>query len=247
MPRTTFITSAHILKNNTVLVLLMMSAGGGGLFISLMLGASVVIGTIAFMVPMIILALRFSGKAEYAIDESGVSRTVVTTLGNKHSLHQKTWAEIKYFKVGSDLNRSLKEYNFLELTFFDGEVWKITDDRSDKEAFLAFKESFQSAASSMGTAQENLTESEGSIESSEVTARESNISETILPIKQRKTFYETLGAQVLFWGMAIFLAALAIFYILYPEYMNTSNAFRISFILIPGIMYLYYRLYRKRK
>jgi len=248
IPRTRFITSAHLLKNNTRLVLLMMSAGGVGMSILLLLQAGVGISMIGLIVPMLVILLRFSGKAEYTLNENGISRVVVTTLGNKHSFSLKPWGEIKYYKQGADLNRSLREYNYLELTFRDGEVWKVTDDGSDKEVFQGFLESFEMVVHRLKVAPENAPVEESRKRNVEVIQPENKTGEFLPPpIQQRKTFYERGGAKVFFWGMVIVLMAIAGIFLTQPKYFHSSHVFRISFILIPGMMYLYFRLYRKVK
>jgi hypothetical protein len=247
IPRTVFRSNAHRFRSVWILIYLMVSAGMFGMFVVMMLASSVLFAMAGLLIPMLLVVGFFAGKTEYVIDGEGLQKTILTFINGKKLERKYFWRDVKSFKEGSDMDRSMQEYNYLEITFSGGDTWQLTDQR-DPTGFAGFKEVFLTAVNEYngvtGTSSSPHQPQPDTIaqglptESSAVARRK---------IEQKKTFYETVWAKVFFWGMAVFVSSVMGFLYLNPEYGGAATSFRLSFIILPGMGYLYYRIFVKRR
>ena len=240
------------------LVAIMTSVGFSLMMIVIMLGAGMWISLAALLGSMFVIASLLSGNATYTLNESGLMKQVTPGLRFKTFNNPKTifysWAELKGFMAGEDLNRSYQQYEYLRITFRNGDTWQIQSN-TDSAGFGIFKQVFIDAAKQYNQA---VTPVAKTIEAPHVPALDSvpaakdihSKPETTIhrePIMQQKTFYETTNAKVVFWVFLLLQVWLA-------WWMHTNNVqagfviyFRMLFIILPGMIYFFYRLYIKKK
>lgn len=244
IPRTVFHSNSHGFKSFWVLVYLMVSAGMFGMFVVMILTSNVLLAMAGLLIPMLLVIGFFAGKTEYVIDSEGLHKTLSTFIRGRKVERKYLWRDVKSFKEGSDVSRSMEEYNYLEIDFEGGDTWQLSDQR-DKPGFENFKAAFKQAIETYN-GQVAVTGVPHAPESPVTQATTSPLSAKH-KIVQKKTFYETAGAKVFFWVMAVFISGIMGFLFLNPEYGGATTTFRLSFIILPGMGYLYYRLYVKGK
>lgn len=248
MMNVSYHTKSHTFNNMLALVLLLMTFGMSGMYTAILIGAPVWISMLALMVPMVALLAFSSGKAIYTINDDELQRTItpfaaqyIKTISTKHVAYH--WSKIKHFKNGKEVNRSMQEYEFLEIHFIGGLVWQITDQANQAE-FAAFKNAFMQKVDELNsrTAVSNSTTQTTTAAPATTTVSKAVSSHKI---EQRATFYETVWAKILFWGLALFYSGIVAFLSLNPEYNKWQYQFRIGFVALPGLAYMWYRIYGK--
>lgn len=264
IPSITLHSNSHSFKNLAVLVYVMMSAGMTAMMITIFLGAPVVVSMVALMGPMFLVVGFTSGRTQYMLGPEYLEKRIVTFFGARRIDKKYTWSAVKNFKEGEDMNRSLEQYKYIEVNFYGGETWQITDQK-DKLTYPIFKQVFLQGVETYNSGN-SLTDTKPAY-SSPVSVTPSTPDKAVnttsaplhtvtkatgktLPpltkIERKKTFYETIWARVFFWAMALLTSAIAGFMVLNPGYMSGSIAFKVSFVIIPGMGYLYYRVYVKK-
>ncbi len=202
-----------------------------------------VVAMIAMVGVMYAAMLFMTGSTVFTMDSKGIHRTISTSLkwGKKEpKTETQTWDHLKWFKEGKDRGKYSAEFHFLRLHFKNGAEWMITDNDGERlGAFLVFLANFKQivaehnqhivpANSSVGTAASVAHRPEEKI------------------IEQRKTFYETVWAKI----FTIFLGAVIVVFLFLwatTPYVNSIAAFRLFFVLIPGFVYMWYRVFGKKK
>lgn len=226
------------------LVLLLMTFGMSGMYAAILMGAPVWLSMVALMVPMLMLLAFTSGQAVYTISDEELQRSItpfaatyLPFIPTKRAAYQ--WAKIEHFKNGKEVNRSMQEYEFLEIHFVGGKVWQITDQASPTE-FTAFRNSFLQKVEELNSV------ASGSPAKADTKTPTASTTATTIPaqkIEQRKTFYETVWAKIIFWIFALLYSAIIGFLFLNPEYNKWQYQFRLGIIAIPGLAYMWYRIY----
>lgn len=250
IPRTTVQAKSHRFKNLAILIYLMLSAGMGLMFVTIYLGLPVMVSLLALVVPMFLIVGLTSGKTEYVIDDRFLEKKLTTFLRKKQIDKKYTWNDINSFKEGKDLNRQLQEYSYVEIHFKDRTTWQITD-QVDKPGFEKFREVFLEAVNAHNepvvlTAPATVSAvGSSSAQPSPDRAYTAPREQPGHQIIQQKTFYETVWAKVFFWAMALFTSGIMGFLFLNPQYNSFTTGFRLSFVIIPGMLYLCYRVYIK--
>lgn len=251
IPRITVQTKSHRFKNLGILIYLMFSAGMAAMFVTIFLGLPVVVSIVALLVPMFLIVGYTSGKTEYIIDSLFLEKKLNTFFGNRRIDKQYTWNEVSSFKEGKDMNRSYEEYSFIEINFKDWTTWQITD-QVDKAGFEKFREVFLQAVQQRNEPATETSSAQATVAAAHVSAVSQSANKPQAAtanhlIIQKKTFYETVWAKVFFWAMALFVSGIWGFLLVNPQYRSFTTGFRITFVIIPGLLYLYYRIYVKRK
>lgn len=255
-------TRGNALPHVAVLLLIMVYTGMSVMFLLIWLGVNTFITLAAFIGSMVFIMALFSGETEYVIDTNGVQKNLVTWLFKRVVKKSFKWAEIKSYKNGKDLNRSLEEYEFLEITFKNSETWQILDSRNVAD-FQIFRDSFFAAVkifneeipapeTILNLPHEPKTDKSARqfqpARSIPVQVEKKTEANTQRPhIERSKTFYETFAAKVVFWIFAAFFSALAGFLIKNPEYLKASYLIRFGIIIVPGMLYFAGKIYRKKK
>jgi hypothetical protein len=193
---------------------------------------------------MYVTGMFMTGDAVFVLHSKGMERTIRTSLnwGKQEPKGElRAWDHIKWFKEGRDRGKySTQEYRFLRVHFKQGAEWMITDNNGEHlaefEAFLAaFKEYVEAYNSQVAPLQQAHTATDQQTPTPEIKT-----------IEQRKTFYETIGAKI----FTIILGVLiAIFLYLWAttSYVSNISAFRLFVVLIPGFIYVWYRVFAKKK
>lgn len=237
-------TKSHTFNNMLALVLLLMTFGMSGMYATIMIGAPVWVSMIALLVPMVALLAFTSGKAVYTINDEELQRSItpfaakyLSFIPTKRAAYR--WSKIKHFKNGKEVNRSMQEYEYLEIYFTGGKVWQITDQENQAE-FTVFKNAF------LQKVEELNSSAVGSPAKDNAKTPTANTAATTVrsqKIEQRKTFYETVWAKITFWIFALLYSAIIGFLFLNPEYNKWQYQFRLGIIAIPGLAYMWYRIY----
>ena len=251
IPRTTVQAKSHRFKSPAILIYLMVSAGMGAVFITIFLGLPWVVSIVALVGPMFLIIGLTAGKTEYIIDVDFLEKKLVTFLREKRIDRKYTWNEITSFKEGKDMNRSYEEYSFIEINFKDWTTWQITD-QVDKAGFEKFREVFLQAVQQRNEPATETNSAQATVAATQVSAASQSANKPQAAtanhlIIQKKTLYETVWAKVFFWAMALFVSGIWGFLLVNPQYRSFTTGFRITFVIIPGLLYLYYRIYIKRK
>lgn len=230
------------------LLWVMVTAGMAGMYLLLMLSGNVVMGMIGLIVPMLLVIGFTSGSTEYSMDGEGLSKHLTTYLRSRKVGKLYPWSAVKSYKIGSDLSRSYGEYNYLEINFTGNDTWQLTDQK-DKVGFESFKQVFLQAVA-VYNAQDATAPDIAMVPHVPIAATAvSDISvetTSTQKIEQKKSFYETAWAKVFFWAMAFLISGVMGFLFLNPEYGSVATTFRLLFVIMPGMAYLYYRVYVKR-
>lgn len=244
-------TTSHTLKKVGTLILRMTSISMAFMFIGMATG-SIVIGMIFFLSAMFAVKYWYSGDAEFKIDGKGIYKHVKPKLRYKYTnyVYDKffAWDEVKSYKTGSDMKRSLEEYEFLEINLPHNETWQINN-ASNKGIFNLFKYEFLNTIEQLNLqndkqivhhSKRNVPLAVNSID------REKKSSHTQPTIERKRTFYESPWAKAFLWFMGIIIVLFIMIFLMYPQYANGLRIFQLLFIIIPGWVYIYYRLYFKK-
>lgn len=248
-PTVTFKTTSHGFKSMGRLLWVMVIAGMAGMFLLIVLSGNVILAVVGLIAPMLLVIGFTSGSTEYSINEEGLSKHLTTYLRNHKVAKQYPWSAVKSYKIGSDLSRSYGEYNYLEINFAGNDTWQLTDQKG-KTGFENFKQAFLRAVA-VYNAQDAAAPDITMLPHPPIAATGvSKISVTTTPtqkIEQKKTFYETPWAKVFLGVMALWISGVMGFLFLNPEYGSVATTFRLLFIIMPGMAYIYYRVYVKRR
>ncbi|MCU0404478.1 MAG: hypothetical protein MUE99_08010 [Chitinophagaceae bacterium] len=199
------------------------------------------------------------GKVHYVITPSGIEqhiqRFIPYYLWHRKETRIFPWNAIRSYKNDTDQKRTGEEYEYLKLYLnkSPGEVW-ITNQHDDT-GFQKFKGVFLSIVAGQTT--ETLHHREGIHTESPQKSTKFQTSEkqqteeekiqlpSVPYIKKRKSFYETFFAKLI----TIFFIMLTIFlvWILAYKGMHFTNWFRVLFILLPGTVYMTYRVFIQPK
>ncbi len=248
-------TTSTTLPSVGALIGIMFGLGSGLMFVAIWLGANVWVSMIALMAPMFFSAAFFGGSGFYWIDEKGIGRTIKARISyrklNSSVQEYFTWKEVSSFKHGKDLNRSMQEYEYLEIKLPGARVWQITD-KDSKPEFAIFRDEFLSRINAYNATAEPVQENPAA-EAPHPAKQYAGVgavttaSTQHAKIEQEKTFYERPIAHILFWTIAAVVGYLAFFLIQTPGYLKPTYIFRFAFVLGPGLAYFFYRLYVKKK
>ena len=126
---------------------------------------------------------------------------------------------------------------------YNGIVWTITDSKgANKVAFEEFKTEFINQINKFNhhLSDETIKPNDSLI------SKKTNTTSTTSKIEKRPSFYETIWAQLFTILLGILIALIVTFLIFNPSYIKFSTVFRLSAILIPGFVYMYYRVFKNK-
>ena len=246
-PITSFSTNSF--NQNPYSTIALATVGGMALmFIGIMIGLPIFLN-MALLIGGILLVYGFNvGSTTYSIYASGIEQLmrpfILQMLGRAPRRRFIEWQDIRSFKHDHEFSRSVQEYEYIKLYLkrSPGQIW-ITDQKN-KEGFETFRDTFlalmekDSAASLKQTTPivEELVPPPPAAVSKENTSPTHHI-------RQRKSFYQTTLAKVitlLLLGMCVALAWFG-----FTHGMRWANWFRLAAILVPGSLYMCYRVFWK--
>ena len=254
-PIAAFTTNSFV-GNPYAVIIMAISSGMTLMFLGIMSGMPVIISMILLFGGILGVYGFGIGKVYYAITDTGIEqhirRFIPYQLWGKKEKRFFPFSAISSYKNDTDRTRSGGEYEFLKLYLkkSPGEIW-ITNQHDDA-GFQKFKEAFFTlikqpiAVQAQPNEQVNkiLPPSSKTVDWQATSSIASNTDETKLSIpiiKERKSFYETFFAKLL----TIFFTLLTIFlvWILAFNGMRFTNWFRVLFIILPGTVYMIYRVF----
>lgn len=137
------------------------------------------------------------------------------------------------------MTKSLEQYNYLYISVspFPYQL-RLSDHQWDKQQFLKFAEAF--------AAQIEIRKLHPYSSSKPSLAAATSISDVMQQSSfRRRSFYEKPIAHVLFWMLLIGSAVLA-WWMWAFELAQQRHWYRFGAIIVPGLSYMAYRLYRKK-
>ena len=201
------------------------------MFITLGIGIPAIASTILFVGVMFGVLYMLSGKTVFTLNEDGIRQEITPNWGwHKKVIRIFPWDRINSFERGTDMNRSKQEYTFLYIQVHKPKYQlRLSDDKSSKEDFKRFADAFEEKVQSVNEQKSVSAE----------TKRESD------GIKRKASFYHRPIAKVLtliFVVMSILLLSFAV-----VNGMRSFNWFRLLVVVIPGTVYMVYRVYYNKK
>lgn len=195
-----------------------------------------------------------TGEVTYTIDEGGLTKEVDPTMF-KHFWRKKTfqyypWDNIMSFKAGVDANRSYEEFQFLTIITAKGGKLELNDKKGDKASFTNFEKVFRQyvAAVEKGMVADPSKPVSARLEKEMGSEAPQEARTSILKhsIKEKPNFYQTTTAKaltILFILLSLALAGI----VLTGGDLRMTNFFRLAFIIVPGTIYMYYRVFVKKE
>jgi hypothetical protein len=239
-------TTNSFVGNPIGVILLGTAAGMGLMMVGTMLGAPIVI-TMVLLFSGIGLVYGFMiGKVRYSLFVDGIEQKIHKFipyyLSKKEETRFVAWQHIKSYKNDTDFSRQMREYEYIKLYLFvpPKEVW-ITN-QIDNAGFQRFKEAFLLKMTEFAPAEE-VTRFTQSIDERNGTegARSVNAASSGIEIKRRKSFYKTRFARFITLFFIAVCCGLVWYGIL--NGMRFTNWFRLAIILVPGTIYMVYRVF----
>ncbi|QGW27834.1 hypothetical protein [Phnomibacter ginsenosidimutans] len=127
-------------------IILMMQAGMGAMFIPILLGAPVWVSVAVLMGVILLMMGLLAGNCTYTLHDGGITQEIrsfslMPVL--KRTVRHFSWSQILYYKAGTDMTKSLEQYNYLYISVspFPYQL-RLSDHQWDKQAFLQFAEAF---------------------------------------------------------------------------------------------------------
>jgi hypothetical protein len=239
-PITSFTTNSFV-YNPTKTIISAVFAGMGFMFITIFLGAPIIVSMLALFSGILLVYGYRIGKVKYALYPFGIHQTIrrfiPDILGKEAEERLITWNFINSYKIDKDLSKSLKPYHFIKLylNVSPKEIW-ITD-QINKDGFDKFKFEFEKL----------IQEHENIRAENDFNPRSISNVEDIRPqyIKRKKGFYSTIFAKI----VTLFFLVVSILLLMYAikSGMRATNWFRLGVVIIPGTIYMVYRVFFEKK
>ena len=235
-------TSNSFVGNPIGVIVLGTAAGMGLMMVGIMLGAPIILSMILLLSGIGLVYGYMIGKVQYSLFSGGIEQRIRKFIPYYLSKKEETrfiaWQNIKSFKIDTDFSRQLQEYEFIKLYLrtSPGEIW-ITN-QIDKPGFERFKETFVLKMEEF-TPQSDV-ENETSVSYSS-TKQVKPVSSSRPVIKQKKSFYATVFAKIL--TLFFVIVSLGLVWYGLINGMRLTNWFRLAIILIPGTIYMVYRVF----
>lgn len=178
----------------------------------------------------------------YELYNEGIRQIFSSWIAQKRKSNSKVrdilWSDIESYSNDTDYQRSMKEYEYLKLYLNKKprEIW-ITD-QHNRSGFEQFRDLFLTLVETRNT---SLLEKEpenfvpGRVQAGSAYMREA------YEIPKRKSFYRTNFAKALTL-LFVFVCG-GLLYWGFRNGMRDVNWFRLSIIVIPGTLYMVYRVF----
>ncbi len=227
------------------------------MFSGIMLGAPVYISMVLLLAG-IGLAYGFGiGEVQYLLTPQGIEqkirRFIPYAIKRKEETRLINWDKMSSYKIDTDKKRYGDEYEYIKLylKISPGEIW-ITD-QQDKAGFQQFKDTFLLMLGDFNARNKKTTTE--TLQPQQATGKSKSSNEGNNPqgesglngnyqsplIRQRQSFYKTFFAKAL----TIFFTLITILFIWIIAYrgMHFTNWFKLMFIILPGTVYMVYRVF----
>jgi hypothetical protein len=222
----------------------MATVGGMALmFVTIMIGAPIFVSMVGLIGGICLVYGYKVGKVTYMLYSDGITlltrRFIPYWISKKEGRKSFVWKEVKSFKHDFDKTRTGQEYEYIKLFLkkSPGQIW-ITNQR-DKSGFETFRDTFlQLVAIERSSRDASPSKVPG--------AKRIGTEEVKTPepyLVQKPSFCKTRMAKLL-TILFVFVAILLIL-INMNQGLSTRNLFRLEVIIVPGIVYMIYRVYVK--
>lgn len=171
--------------------------------------------------------------ATFSLTSSYLQRTLENPgfLLRKKAFSHYDWGDVKGYKNGTDRGRYRGEYEYLEIKFKNGDEWVLNDMYGAKKAeFRLFLSNFLAQA-------ENYNQAIQPSEASHKTPV------SVTAIEREKTIYETIWGKLFTILLGIFILTVIAFGL---PYMGSTSYFRLAVVIIPGFLYMAYRVFIRK-
>jgi hypothetical protein len=216
-------------------ILLIMQFGMLAMFASFAIGVPAIISVFILLGAFVVGIGLIGGYTSYFLNSDGIVQEVSSfnwmPIKMKPVTRSFKWSDIKSYKIGSDLSRSLQRYNYLYISVRKMPYQlRLSDDQSDKIALQNFTALFEQSIEKEAAANEIFSTAFGNQPAH---------------LLRKPDFYHTKFAHLLFW-LFMFVIAWIAWAIYTTGNLKGSYVWRFSVIIIPGMSYFAYRLYFQR-
>ncbi len=233
----------------------------GGVMFGVMLGLHPLLLTL-LMFALVMLGIGIIGAhATYTLEAEGIRQHLEPFKWSLVKLPAVTrhfsWQDIRSYKVGSDMSRSMEQYNYLYISVrrFPWQL-RLSDHQSSKEHLAAFTEAFEqylqgivpsAVAAGLPPTGEMVRADNEVVPAGDYAASGHRNTTTARPsaIRRKPDFYDTRLAHVFFWMLVLTFSILALT-IVSTGNIKTSYLWRFNIVILPGMGYYAWRLYGHR-
>jgi hypothetical protein len=200
----------------------------GSMMLLMSIGVPAIFATVFFLLAIYFSIKALSGNATYYLYSWGFRQEISPFWKYKKSISRTfTWDDLSSYQSGIDLNRSHQEYNYLNLNLKRAPKHiQLSDANADMGSFLTFRKDF-----------ENLMDN-ATVNTLDTTLEQKKRK----PIKRKADFYATIWAKLLTLFF-VFLCVAILTFALYYGPMGASSWFKLSVIIIPGTIYMVWRVF----
>jgi hypothetical protein len=254
--RATFTTNSFA-SNPYMVIALGVILGTTLMFFGIIIGVPVILSMVLLFAGIGIPYGYGMGKVQYSLTQQGIEqnirRFIPYAVKGKEEIRIITWDKISSFKTDTDKKRYGGDYEYIKiyLKTSPGEVW-ITD-QQDKAGFQIFKDAFLLMVGDVNA--QKVKAATATLQQQPVTVNYPSINEGhnrqqsghLHPInenpliRQRKSFYETFFAKALTLFFTLF--TILLIWIISYQGMHFTNWFKLMFIVLPGTVYMLYRVF----
>ncbi|MBI1305150.1 MAG: hypothetical protein GC181_00895 [Bacteroidetes bacterium] len=253
-----FVTKGFVRGGIAANIMLVVGISMSVMFMLFWLSLNVIVVTVLFIGIVYGLIYLLTGKTVYILEDGGIRRQITPNWKKLKPGEQfYPWSEVMSYVRGDDMNRGKQRYNYLNI-FVKSAPGKLTlsDDKSDKIAFAEWADAFEKIAANPDVVVHdviNQKETHTGISQPEEqpheasalpTKPENQVATKRGAIKKEKTFYEKPIAKILTIVFIVFCG----FFINWAltNGMSSTNIFRLTVIVIPGTLYMIYRVFYRK-
>lgn len=188
--------------------------------------------TISFVASLFVLIKTATRKAYYTINQDSLTEEIVSKKPNT-SVRSWKWENIQSYQIKRDMGRSFGEKMIVTIHCKDGYKILINSDNYNIQEgpFVDFVNRLEYQIESFNQSTDSA-----------VHTSESN---PIHKIDHKKSFYETKFSHWVFWILVAVILSLLYFMFVTGTF-SGLNILRLT-ILLPGMIYMYQRLYGNKK
>ena len=222
-----------------------MGVGMGAMFMFILGGAPIFFSMAALIGGILVVYGYKIGKTIYELHSDGVyqciSLFIPSMLKKKPKERFIEWKDIKSYRNDKDFKRNLQEYEYLKLYLrkSQSEIW-ITND-GGLASFEEFRDKFLELIGDSAQPKESTLSIPNAV--SDLPLGTKDVKDPKSEIKRKPSFYSGIFAKIL-TVFFIFLTV-ALFVFGYFNGMRMANWFRLAAILLPGTLYMSYRVFIK--
>lgn len=242
-------TSKSFILPMGIALIIIVQVSMGLMLIPILLGLhylfamAVLIGAIFFCIALM------AGETVYSISDEGLSVQLRPKLPWKWWKYEKKrfypWSSILSYSIGEDMTRGLEKFHYIHV-----EIQGLANDLkiSDNAKYFAGFEEFKQAFIEMVNARnERMAEVKISKNTDRPAAHGAVLPSGEKLIQRKPSFYERPLAKAVTLLLLALIAGICGFLIFNPHYFSWTHFFRISFVLIPGIGYMFYKSFLEKK